>query len=898
MPEGLHQFLFRLTSFFRKRALDREMAEELEFHHAMLREKMLGQGVPQAQADARARRQFGHGGRWHERLREVWQFQFLENLLRDISFSARLLRKSPGFTVVAILTLALGVGANTTIFSLINGLLLRPLPVPHSDELVVLRMDQVGRPMYSFPLPYFRSIERRPAEFSEVFAFDGGPRTVQVKSASGNEEVSSVLVTGQYFPALQTAPLMGRYLTPEDDRKGGNPNGFGVVISEKFWRKWFNNAPDVVGRKLVIANAVFTVVGVMPKSFIGAAVTRNPDVYLPMTAEPTVNAPESLTGAGYHAWWLTVMARRKPGVSLEQARAALSAETSSVSHDGADGESIEWAEKRHLKLAAENGARGFTYIREIFTKPLEAVFAMCGGILLLACLNLASLLMARSAARERELATRLALGAARRRLVQQLLIESLMIAVLGTLAGLGVAPALSRLLAAMLLGDQRGLVQLDTSLDYRIWAFAAVVAIFTSLLIGLVPALRATSSNLSDQIKDGQHATRVHERRAIFPRVLMAFEVGLALILVAGAGLLATSLVRLYRSGAGFDPHGVVNIAFSMDKQSLDGDALLRAYQQIGEGLSHQPGVTNVSFAHIVPLTHRVWDDMHSVAGGTAHDLDLNAVGPDYFRTMRIPLLEGREFSWNDTNSSGLKIVLNQAAVKLLFPNQSPIGRMIYRVDKKEPFEVIAVVGDAKYEDMRSEAPAAGYLPITQMDRPKPSYNAVVRLSGPIAPIALAARSLATGISPDIPAPAMITMDSVVDDSMSAERVMALLSIYFALCALVVTGIGLYGTLAYATARRTSEIGIRMALGAKRAQVVRLVFRENAVVALVGSGLGLGAAVLASRALESFLYGTSARDPWVLGGSVMALGAIACAASLLPAIRAARTDPMTAIRCE
>jgi predicted permease len=888
MPEGLHQFLLRLTSLFRKRALDREMAEELEFHHAMLRDKMLDAGVPQAEADASARRAF-HAARWH---------RTLENLVRDISFSTRLLRKSPGFTVVAILTLALGVGANTTIFSLINGLLLRPLPVPHSDELVVLRINNIRRPVYSFPLPYFRSIELRPAEFSEVIAFDGGPRTVQVKTGSGNEEVSSVMVSGQYFQALQTAPLMGRYLTPEDDRKGGSSTGFAVVISENFWKRWFNSAPDVVGRKLTIANAVFSVVGVMPKSFIGADVTRNPDIYASLSAEPTLNAPENLTEAGYHAWWLTVMARRKPGVSLEQASAALSAETGAIIHDGADGESIGRAEKSHFVFAAESGARGFTYMRMMFTKPLEAVFAMCGGILLLACLNLASLLMARSAARERELATRLALGAARRRLVQQLLIESLMISVLGTLAGLVVAPALSHLLAAMLLGERRGLVQLDTSLDYRLGGFAVLVAIVTSLLIGLVPALRATSGNLSDQIKDGQHATRVHERRAIFPRVLMAFEVGLALILVAGAGLLATSLVRLYRSGAGFDPHGVVNIAFNMDKQSLDGAALLQVYRQIGEGLRHQPGVTDVSFAHIVPLTHTVWDQTHSVAGGTGHDLDMNAVGTDYFRTMRIPLLEGREFTWNDTTPSGLKIVINQAAAKLFFPNQSPLGQMLYREGKKEPFEVVAVVGDAKYEDMRSEAPATGYVPITQVDRQKPSYNAVLRVNGPIAPIAAAARSLAANISPDIPAPVMTTMDSVVDDSMSAERVMALLSVYFAICALVVTGIGLYGTLAYATARRTSEIGIRMALGAKRVQVVSLVFRENAVVALVGSALGLGAAVAASKALESFLYGTSARDPWVLGASVLALATIACAASLLPAIRAARIDPMTAIRCE
>jgi predicted permease len=379
---------------------------------------------------------------------------------------------------------------------------------------------------------------------------------------------------------------------------------------------------------------------------------------------------------------------------------------------------------------------------------------------------------------------------------------------------------------------------------------------------------------------------------------LLAFEVALALVLVVGAGLLAASLLRLYGSGIGFNPQGLVNLAFSMDKQQLEGDALMQLYQQIGDNLSHQPGVKNVSFEFIVPLSHRGWNGDYSAPGGTPSLIYMNSVGPQYFVTMRIPMFMGREFEWSDTNASGLKIILNQSAAKLFFPDRSALGQRIVNPSEKTSYEVIAIVGDTKYRDVRTPAPPIGYVPIQQDEQPKPSLKAVVRIDGPQAPLAAAARSITARLAPSIPAPTLTTMNEIVDQSMSAERMMAVLSLFFAGCALLVTGIGLYGTLAYNTARRTSEIGIRMALGAQRAGVVALVFRENAIVAIAGCGAGLLAAILASKALASFLYETSPRDPWILIGSVAALAVIASAASLLPAIRAARVEPITAIRCE
>jgi predicted permease len=388
----------------------------------------------------------------------------------------------------------------------------------------------------------------------------------------------------------------------------------------------------------------------------------------------------------------------------------------------------------------------------------------------------------------------------------------------------------------------------------------------------------------------------------LLPRVLMSVEVALALVLVVGAGLLASSLVRLYRSGEGFDPRGVENVAFSMDKSGMDHAAVMDFYHDMGEGLSHVPGVRNVSFALIVPLREETWDEDFAVGTEPGRDTNLNAVGPEYFRTMRIPMLEGRDFRWNDTKDTGLKIILNESAAKLLFPHEDPLGRIVKKSDgpipPHIPYEVIGVVGDAKYGNLRDPAPPTGYAAIMQDDRHSPSYFGVVRTDGDAGSVASAARTLARRMAPGIPVPMMTSMMTTMDDSLSAERMMALLSVFFAGCALLVTAIGLYGTLAYATARRTSEIGIRMALGARRAQVVGMVCGQNALVAIAGTVAGLIAAVLASKALASFLYGTSARDPWVLVGSVVALALIASAASLLPALRAARIDPMAAIRCE
>jgi predicted permease len=893
--------LSRIAAIFRTRKLDASLDEELRAHIDLAVEEHMRRGEPEAEARRLALREFGGVTQVRETYREQRGLPLLEQLRRDVRFGIFQLLKSPGFALTAILTLALGVGANTTVFSMINGLLLRPLPVPESGRLAVLGMNSEGpRPNFGFPEPLFRGLERRQGAFSSVFAFNRSP--FQVKSGSSTEIIYGQYVSGTFFDTLQTAPILGRTLNAQDDRKGGDPAGFAAVIGETLWENRFHRDPAILGNHLVIDNISFTIVGVMPRSFFGADPLQRPQIFVPLADEEVLAGERSMIKFGKNAWWLNVMGRLAPGATLEQANSQVSAATGAILRESvSDAAWIKRTEGRHFAFMAESGSTGFTYIRLNFRKPLVAVFAMCGGILLLACLNLASLLMARGTARQRELATRMALGASRRRLIQQLLVEGLLLGVAGTGAGLALAPAVSRLLVAVLLSGQRG-THLDTSLDWRVFAFAAAAAVLATLLFALVPAVKATSRNLMDRMKDGQHATLTNERRAILPRILLGAEVGLALILVVGAGLIATSLMRIYNDGEGFDPRGLQNIAFRMDRAGLKGDALLSFYREMGQRLSHLPGVTGVSYVLVTPLTGSQWDEDFPDTTGATHDTYINSVAPAYFSTMRIPMLAGRDFTWDDTPSAGSKVILNQTAARQLFPGGNAVGRSIRQEedDKKVTvYEVVGIVGDAKYSNIHSAAPATAYVAMSQNDwKNSPSYAAVVRTTMHAGSTAGAARSLTAQMAPQIPVPDVTPMEKIIDDALGAERMMTLLAVFFAVCALVVTAIGLYGTLAYATARRTPEIGIRMALGAKRSQVAAMVFRQNLWVVMGGTVAGLAAALLTTRALASLLFGTSAHDPWVIAASICALGLTACVASLLPAVRAAGIEPMSAIRCE
>jgi predicted permease len=897
MSHPLRAFRLRFSALLRRHRQQRDYAEELAFHQHMLRERLEREGTPPAELDTATRRTFGNPSRLREQLSELRQFSRIENILRDLAYAVRLLRKSPGFTLTAILTIALGIGASTAIFSLINGLLLRPLDVPDAHQLAVIGNAE-RRVDYSFCAPLFRSIERNHPAFSDVFAYSN--TQFQIGASGGSTLVSSLLVSGQFFRALQTPPLLGRYLTPADDQPG-SPSGLPAVVTERYWRDILHGNPRVIGSKLIVNKVPFTIAGVMPQRFMGTDPTMHPQIFIPLVTEPLVDAPYNNTAGGYHSWWLVVMGRMKPGVTLEQANASLASvargildEKDSDAKGAADW--IKDARASHFRLTAESGSTGYSWLRQIFRKPLQAVLALCGGMLLLACLNLASLLFARAANRGRELATRLAIGASRRRLLQQLLLESLLLAFAGSVAGLAAAPFVARSLADLLLGGVDPSIYLDASLDWRVLAAAACACVVATLVIGVAPALHATGRSLSAQLKISP-ATGTNAHIGVLPRLLLSTQIALALVLVIGAGLISTSLVRMYRTGAGFDPHNINLVSVRMTKQPLEGEPLIRLYHFLRDQIAALPGVRNASIFSVIPYSGSTMEtDYRLPNGNQTPQLYTNWIAPQYFRTMGIPLLTGRDFAWSDALATGKKVILSRSAAATLFPHQNALGQ--HFDPGKDAVEVIGIVGDVKYSDIREPAPLEVYQPMTQDSDKKPSYVFVARLDGPPAPFAGAVRALLARDVPEIPAPVFNTLGGFLDQSLSAQRMMALLSIFFAACSLLVTAIGLYGTLAYRTARRTSEIGIRMALGAQRTQVVSLVFRQNVAVTVIGALAGLAAALLAARALASFLYSTSTHDPLVLALSTFLLAVVASAASLAPAIRAARINPLAAIRTE
>jgi predicted permease len=452
----------------------------------------------------------------------------------------------------------------------------------------------------------------------------------------------------------------------------------------------------------------------------------------------------------------------------------------------------------------------------------------------------------------------------------------------------------------MLTGGRQSL-HLDAGIDWRVMLFAAGAALLSTLLVGLLPAFQATAGGLVEHMKDGQRGSGKAQHRRLLPRLLLMIEVALAMVLVTGAGLLGASLYRLYHTGQGFDARGLLEVDIDPARQPLEADALMRMYRDISDRMAALPGVRYVGYVSAPPLSGSTMMGSEHAPGSGDRDIYNNNVGPGYFNAMRTPILAGRDFTWQDSPSTAHTILINQSAAKMFYPGADALGKTLVNGSGKDAATdtIVGIVADTKYTSLKEPAPPTVYSCIGYFkDFKKPGFTAMVRYDGPVAPLAAAIRGVLTSTSPDIPAPDFRTMENYIDESIAAERVMALLSMFFAACALLVTGIGLYGVLAYSTARRTSEIGIRMALGAARAQVVGLIFRENAWTAALGCLAGLVAAILASRAVASFLYGTSPRDPWVLAASLAVLSLIAALASLIPAIRAASVDPMKALRSE
>ena len=853
--------------------------------------------------------------------------RWLDPIYQDAKYAARTLAKNPGFTAVAALSLGLGIGANTAIFTLVDNILLKALPVRNPGELAVLARNP-SRPSASFNYPDYEYLRDHSASYTSVAATSGGGMPVGMTlpnegQGAAPQLVQPAMVSGNYFQTLGVQPVVGRVLNPEDNRKPGAAPY--AVLSYNFWQSRFGGDPRVIGRTVRLNAAMFTVVGVSAAGFNGTSVGQAPDVYLPIMMAEQVNA--AFRGWNTrHWWWLTVLGRRKPGVSFDQARAELDVLFKQI--EAADPESRPaptYDKDREIRRKAVvlPGTQGYSYLRNQAEKPLTILMIVVGVVLLIACANVANLLLARAAGRRKEIAIRLAVGAGRRRLIGQLILEGIILSVIGGAVGLLFAIWGARLLVTLI---PQGFTpsRFDLSPDWRLLAFTFGISVVTGLFCGLAPGLQATRPDLASALKSETGGSGAGPRLGRFDlrRGLVVFQVALALLLVIGAGLFLRTLQNLRNIKTGFSRERVLVVRIDPTQSGYKAQRTRQFYDRLVEGVASERGVRSVSTAQIIPLGGMRWNSDVAVEGYTWKPterpyLDLNAVGPRFFETFGIPLLLGRDFRAEDNPAVATEMpegppkedehlpppapvaIVNEAFAKKFWPNESAVGKRFtmgerFRMDNS--FEIVGVAGDARYFELKEPVEPMIYVPAWRL--PARSAMLVVRTTGDPQELAGAVVRQARQIDPAVPVIRSQTMEEQATGQMAAERIIAVLCGFFGVLAVGLAAVGLYGVMAQMVARRYREIGIRVALGAARRDVIGLVMRETAVLVGLGALVGLPAGLGLTRLVSSFLYGLKPQDPATMAIALAVLCGVTMLAAWIPARRAARVDPMAALRWE
>jgi len=829
----------------------------------------------------------------------------VDSVWRDLKYGARLLRLNPAFAVVAILSLALGIGANTAIFQLLDALRIRTLPVKSPEELLEIRIaDPVGgrtgqfsgrRPSLTNPL--WEQIRDRQQVLSSVFAWSGVGFDL---TTSGEARTAQGLwVSGDFFGGLGIPALVGRTLTSADDRRGCDAPP--AVLGYGFWQREYGGDPSVIGRSITLDGHPFGIVGVTPASFFGVEVGRAFDVAVPLCAEPISRGAQTALDKKA-VWFLGAMGRLKPGVTLEQARAQLASISAPVFQATLPEYRAEDA-KHYLdfKIGAYQAGTGISQLRRQYESPLWLLLATTGLVLLIACANLANLMLARATAREREIAVRLAIGASRGRIVCQLLAESLLIAAAGAVAGAILAQWLSQFLVDFL-RTENNRIFVTLSLDWRIFAFTAALAVLTCLIVGLAPALRATGAAPASAMKAGSRGSTDTRERFGVRRVLVVAQVALSLVLVVGAGLFVRSLRNLLTLDAGFQQDGILILNMDLRRAGIPEERRPAAFAEITSRLAALPGVSSAAQAFIIPVSGSGWNNNIVIDGKKYPDnVNINEVSAGYFRTMGTPLLAGRDFDERDTPGAEKVVIVTQLFAQKFFAGQNPIGRT-FQIDeppaRPRPLcRIIGVVKDTKYTDLREAFVPLAYFASSQALKPDPFLQVALRSNAPLTTITPAATAALGQVNSGIVVQFQ-TLPSMVRDSLVRERLMATLSGFFGALAALIATIGLYGVMSYMVARRRNEIGIRIALGADRRAVVRMVMREASMLLIAGVAVGTVLAIAAARTAATLLFGLHPADPATLASAAAGLGIVALLASYLPALRAARLEPTEALREE
>jgi predicted permease len=844
-------------------------------------------------------------------------YRWEDEMIQDLRLGVRMLLKSPGFTAVAVLSLALGIGANTAIFSLVNTVLFETLPVKEPEQLVLFNWTTGPKsPLRTFSgslrpdpdtgvntgthFPYliFEQLRAHNQTLSDIFA-SAQMEQLNVSVAGQPEIAEGQLVSGGYFAGLGGPPLLGRTINESDDHPTANPV---TVISHRYWQRRFGGDPSVIGQSININQLTCTVIGVTPPEFFGVSeISDAPALSLPLAFEPQLRSLPAIKEPWN--WWLQVMGRLKPGVTLEQAQANLAAVFQQSVSQGLAPYLEPWTTPQDIPaLKLVSGSRGLTGLRRAYVRPLSIMMAVVGLVLLIACANVANLLLSRAAARQKEMAMRLALGASRLRLIRQLLTESVLLALAG--GALGVALAYwgkDLLVAARIYGI---FLPLEVNLDLRVLGFTAAVSLLTGILFGLAPAWRATRIALTPALKDNARSLSGGGSRSLLSKSLVVAQVALSLVLLISAGLFVRTLRNLQSVDAGFNTDHLLLFRVDPRLNGYTGAQIVQLYRRMQERIEALPQVRSATLSRHKLVGRSAAITRGYVEGRTMpreeNQVYVQRVGPNFFETMEIPLLVGRSLTPHDGERAAPVAVINQTMARRYFGDENPIGKRFgfSRPENSRQIEVVGVARDAKYSNLRDETPATAYLPYMQPLAAVGQMSFAVRTTGDPAAMTAAIGQAVREVDPNLPLFEISTQREQINASLAHERLFAGLSGLFSALAFLLACIGLYGVMSYAVTCRTNEIGIRMALGARAGDVLRLFIRQGMTLVVIGVTVGLAGALALTRWVASLLFGVSPTDAATFVGVALLFGLIALLACWLPARRATKVDPLAALRHE
>jgi putative ABC transport system permease protein len=828
---------------------------------------------------------------------------FVSSLARDLRFALRQMRQTPIVSGVALLSLALGIGANVAIFSLVNALILKPLPVHEPDRLVIIGLDSPRAVNTSLTNPVWEYIRDHQEVLVGVAAY-GNPR-FNLASGGQARNAQGLFVSGRFFDTLGVTPHLGRMFTADDDRRGGGPDGAVAVLSYGFWQREYGGRPDVIGKSIALDGHPFTIVGVSQRDFRGVQIGRAFDVATPLGTEPIIRGKETQLD-GRSSWWLTVVGRLAPGQTAEQARARLRDFQPQLREATLppDWRADDLKDYLSEPIALLPGSTGISSLRDRYSRPLYVLLGIVGLVLTIACANMANLLLAQSVARRKELAVRLSLGAGRWRLVRQLLVESIMLSTIGAIAGLLIARWGSRAIVA-LLSTRTQIVEVNLAMDWRVFVFASAVGVLTGLLFGVAPALRGTRLTPADALRDHSRGVVSGGGRFQVGHALVALQVALSFVLVFGSSLFVRTLVALTTQDMGFESSHVLVGNIDLRATGVTPENRVQMFTRVREALSAVPGVEAAATSFVTPVSGSTWNLEINVPGYAANDrrgVLFNGISPNYFKAMGTPILAGRDIEETDRQGAPGIIIVNEAFAKKYFSGDNPIGKTftIVGFNKQNPDRVMQIVGmvaNAKYQRLREPAQPTMYAAFAQERQLFSGARVAIRTAGDPFDSRNAVVQAITGVHRDI-AVDLKRLDEDLGANVLQERLVATLSGFFGGLALLLAALGLYGVMSYTVTRRRNEIGIRMALGAEPRTVVGLVLKNVALITIAGLVVGAVASVGTGRFINTLLYNLAASDRTMIVVTAITLASAAALAGYLPARRAARIDPMAALREE